>query len=150
MKLETSIKQKKSTNSNPQLQDVFSMFCGTDEMRPFMLNPFVVGNKTYATDAYALVRCDNDKINFEFENNEKPPNVESAIPEPNTSEIIDIDSVDWRSLMNKDEMIGDGQEVECGNCGGEGVCDGMLRYESNIYRYEYECPVCDGCGYEQE
>jgi hypothetical protein len=156
MKSESSINQ---TNSKilamiptPKgfLYDVFSMFCATDGSRPEMLKPFVVGNKTYATDATTLVRCDIDKINFEFENLEKPPKVEAAIPEINTSEIIDIDDIDWGSLMNKDETIGDGNDVECGHCCGDGNCEDSFPYKGKLYNFEYECPVCEGSGYEEE
>ena len=68
MKNETSINHVTPPDAKRLLGDVFSLFCGTDAMRPVMLNPFMVGDKTYATDAYTLVRCDNDKIDFEFEN----------------------------------------------------------------------------------
>lgn len=136
--------------AKPLLGDVFSLFCGTDTMRPVMLKPFIVGDKTYATDAYTLVRCDNDKIDFEFENKENPLNVEAAIPEINTSEIINIDDIDWKSLMNKDETIGDGNDVECGHCNGEGTYEDNFLYKGKFYDFEYECPVCDGSGYEEE
>jgi hypothetical protein len=139
-----------NNNGNNVLEAVFSLFYGNDVMRPVMLKPFVVGNNTYATDAYTLVRCSNDKIDFEFENKETLLNVEAVIPEINTSEIINIDSVDWIGLMNKDETIADGNDVVCGHCNGEGSCDDSFLYKNKFYDFEYECPVCDGSGYEEE
>lgn len=150
MRKETSLNHETAIGAKSVLGEVFSLFYGTDPMRPVMLKPFVIGNKTYATDAYTLICCDTDKIDFEYENNETPLNVESVIPEINTSEIIDIDAVDWIALMNKDETIGDGNDVECGHCKGEGTCYDNLLYKSKFYDFEYECPVCDGSGYEQE
>jgi hypothetical protein len=150
METKKSLHHENPHAAKPLLCDVFSLFYGTDPMRPVMLKPFVVGNKTYATDAYTLICCDTDKIDFQYENNETPPKVEAAIPEINTSEIIDIDGVDWASLMNKDETIGDGNDVECGHCNGEGNYDDSFIYKSKFYDFEYECPVCDGSGYEQE
>ena len=150
MEHETSINQCSPPDVKRLLGDVFSLFYGTDATRPVMLKPFVVGDKTYATDGYTLVRCDNRKIDFEFENNEKPLSVEAAIPETNTSEIINIDQIDWASLMNKDETIGDGNDIECGHCHGEGSCDDNVLYKGKFYDFEYECPVCDGSGYEEE
>ena len=132
------------------LSDVFSLFYGTDINRPVMLKPFVVGDKTYATDAHTLICCDTDKIDFVYENNETPLKVEAAIPEINTSEIVDIDAVDWVSLMNKDETIGDGNDVECGHCSGLGTYHDSFFYKSKFYDFEYECPVCDGSGLEEE
>jgi hypothetical protein len=150
MKNKTPVSKFDQTDEERVLGNVFSLFYSTDVMRPVMLKPFVVGNKTYATDAYTLVRCDNDKIDFEFENNEKPLNIEGAIPEINTSEIISIDQIDWVSLMNKDETIGDGNDVECGHCNGEGSFEDNFFYKGRFYDFEYECPVCDGTGYEEE
>lgn len=148
MEHETLLNHENPPIANVLLGDVFSLFYGTDPMRPVMLKPFVVGNKTYATDAYTMICCDTDKIDFEYENKETPLKVEAAIPEINTSEIIDIDAVDWISLMNKDETVVDGNDVECGHCKGEGTCDDNFLYKSKFY--DFECPVCDGSGYEQE
>ncbi len=145
-----NFKNATHANAKTALANVFQLFYSTDEMRPGMLNPFVVGNKTYATDGYTLVSCDNEKIDFEFQNNEKPLNVESVIPEPNTSEIINLDHIDWDSLMLTDETISDGNDVECGNCDGVGTCEETCFYKRKSYNYEYECPVCDGSGYEEE
>lgn len=150
MENKTSTNHENGNDAKRTLGDVFSLFYGTDPSRPAMLKPFVVGDKTYATDSYTLIYCDTDKIDFEYENNERPPNVEGVIPEINTSEIIDIDAVDWIALMNKDETIGDGNDVECGYCNGGGTCYDNILYKSKFYDFEYECPVCDGSGYEQE
>jgi len=150
MNNENLTKHENGNDANSVLSDVFSLFYGTDPIRPVMLKPFIVGNKTYATDGYTLICCDTEKIDFEYENNEPPLKVEAAIPEINTSEIIDIDAVDWVSLMNKDETIGDGNNVECGHCDGEGTCDDSVFYKSKFYNFEYECPVCHGSGYEEK
>lgn len=153
MKIENS-KAEGSTNAlplvNTVLSDVFSLFYGNDLLRPVMLSPFIVDEYTYATDAYTLVRCKSENIDFEWQNSEKPLNIKSVIPDENTLELIDIDSIDWGSLMNKDETIGDGNNVECGHCKGEGSVDDDFFYKGKFYSFEYECPVCDGSGYEEE
>jgi hypothetical protein len=115
-----------------------------------MLKPFIVGDKTYATDGYTMIMCDNDKIDFEFENNETPLNVKPVIPEPNTYEIINIDGIDWIGLMNSYETVGDGNDVECGHCKGFGTHYDNFLYKGKFYDFEYECPVCEGSGYEEE
>ena len=133
------------------LSKVFANFYSYDQMRPAMLNPFIVGDKTYATDGYTLVRCNTENIDFEYENKEEPLKVERVIPKINTSQIIDIDSIDWASFMNKDEMVGDGSDdVECGHCKGEGTCEESFYYKGERYTAEYDCPVCDGSGFEEE
>lgn len=139
-----------SDGKKTKLSEVFSLFCSSETLRPIMQKPFIVGSKTYATDAYTMVFCDSDKIDFEFENKEKPLNVEGVIPKINTKEIINLDSIDWDLYMNKDETIGDGNDVECGHCRGEGTYQDNVYYKNKFYDYEYECPVCDGSGYEEE
>lgn len=136
--------------SSTVLSDVFSLFYGNDPMRKVMLNPFEINGFTYATDAYTLVKCKSDIIDFEWENKEKPLSVDSAVPDYNTAEIINIDSIDWASFMNKDETIGDNNDVECGHCNGEGSVEDSFFYKGKFYNFEYECPVCDGSGYEEE
>lgn len=150
MENETFINNSSTTIELNPLKEVFYLFCATDAFRPVMLNPFIVGNKTYATDAYTLVRCDNSKIEFSFINNEKPLNVEGVMPSLNISEIINIDNIDWASFMTLEETIGDGVDIVCGNCKGEGDCDGSDFYKGKHYEYEYECPVCHGSGFEVE
>ena len=135
---------------NTVLSDVFSLFYGTDPLRPSMHNPFEVDGFTYATDAYTLVKCKSDLIDFDWHNCETPLKLNNVVPEINTSEIIHLDSIDWASLMDKDETIGDGNDVECGHCKGQGDCEDSFFYKGKFYDYEYECPVCDGSGYEEE
>lgn len=144
------MKKEITNQTESKLSEVFSIFYGYDAMRPVMQKPFVVGDYTYATDGYTLVRCKSEQIDFEFENKETPLNADGAIPIINKSEIVDLDCIDWASMMTKDETIGDGNDVECGHCKGEGGCDDSLYYKGKFYNYEYECPVCDGSGYEQE
>ena len=134
------------------LSEVFSLFYGTDEMRPAFLNPFVNGEYIYATDAYSLVRCKNEHIDFEYKQDDsiKKPDAEKVIPEATMSEILNIDSIDWISLMKSDETIGDGNDIECGHCKGNGSVEDDFLYKGKFYKFEYECPVCDGSGYEEE
>lgn len=115
-----------------------------------MASPFIVGSYTYATDAYSMVRCKTERVDFKFENTEQPLNAEAAIPEINASEIIDLDNISWTDLMTVDEKIGDGNDVICGHCEGNGSCEDSFVYKNKCYDYEYDCPVCDGSGYEEK
>ncbi len=132
------------------LKQVFALFCTIDEFRPAYANPFVVNGKAYATDGHSLVRCESDKIDFQIESENKILHIEKVIPEENTSEVVDIDCIDWASLMTEDELVGDGKDVECGHCEGMGTCEDSFLYKKQFYSYEYDCPVCDGSGYEEE
>jgi excinuclease UvrABC ATPase subunit len=133
-----------------KLEEVFSLFYSYDNSRPVMLNPFVVGDKTYATNGHILISCDSDKLDFEYENNEKPLDISKVVLEQNTYELINIDKVDWESLKTEDETIGNGEDVTCGHCDGYGSCEESIRYKNKSYNLEYECPVCEGSGLEEE
>ena len=74
-----------------------------------VLNPFEIDGFTYATDAHTLVKCKSKLVDFDWHNGETPLNVDNVVPQVNTSEIIDLDSIDWDSLMNKDETFGVGK-----------------------------------------
>jgi hypothetical protein len=131
------------------LEQMFHYFCCTDPFRTSMRMPFDVGDKTYATNAHILIRCDTDLIDFEYINNETPPDVLSIIPQPNTSEIIDLDSIDWLNLGTEDDLIESGDDVECGYCDGNGTLEESIFYKNRCYHYEFDCPVCDGSGFEE-
>jgi hypothetical protein len=134
------------TDKKTNLQKCFELFLGHDELRPVFDNPFVIENNTYATNAHVLIYCDSKHIDFEFKNKETAPNAKAIVPKENTSQIIDVDSIDWESFKTADEFKYIGDEIECGHCNGDGEFD---VYYKNRY-YDCECPVCDGSGYEAE
>lgn len=138
-----------ANNGNSILKSIFSLFCSSDPIRISLTNPFAIDDFTYATDAHALVRCKSDKIDFDYKSEGIPPSADKIIPQPNTSEIINIDSVDWAALMTEDETINDNNDVVCGNCNGEGTLGDNLSYKGKFYDFEYQCPVCEGAGFEE-
>lgn len=142
---------EENKNSNKTvLSEVFYMFCDIDEnMIPVFSNPFEINGTTYATDRFSLVYCDSNIIDFHYENKETPPNVNNIIPEINTSEIINIDSIDWLSLMTQNETTSVGSYVDCGHCDGFGTYEDSFFYKHKLYDYHYKCPVCEGTGHEQ-
>jgi hypothetical protein len=141
---------KAPDSSKTTVEEVFSLFYSTDPLRPGMHWPFVVGNRTYATDGYLMVGCNTDKIDFSYENKEKPIFIDGVIPKVNMQEVLDMDNVEWASLMKADETISKVENVECGHCKGEGKVEDSLYYKKRYHTYEYECPVCDGSGLEEE
>lgn len=136
---------------NTKLKEAFYLFCAEDNGRELFLNPFVVGDKTYATNSYIIIGCDTNKIDFEYENlsTEKHLIIENIIPDTNMNKIIDVDSIDWDSFMTSDELIAESSDVICGHCYGDGVYTDSFVYKNKSYDYEYECPVCHGTGYEE-
>ncbi len=134
--------------SNSPLQQAFYLIIDKDHFEERFKRPFHDNDKVYATDRHIMIFCDKENIDFEFENS-YTVNASAIVPEPNTSEIIDLDQHDWKSLMTADEVEYIGKEVECGNCGATGQCDGVEFYKEKKYDYTYECPVCAGTGMEE-
>jgi len=118
------------------------LFCGDDENRKPLLNPFNVGDYTYATNGHFGIRI-FPKLE-EYEKNEKLIKVE---------QIITFDKVDESHWIDIPE-IGLFEEIcICPDCGGSGKsndcpeCDGGgdVHWESE-YGHEYEaiCKTCHG------
>lgn len=128
------------------LIDAFSLFLGTDDLRPEMQNPFQINDKVYATDAYTLIRCDRSYCDFEVNNPHNAPNCEGVVPTPNTSEVLNLSKLDFDQFKTEDEYELTGEDIECKACDGTGLVD----WEFEHYTKEDDCPVCEGTGYEEE
>ena len=132
--------------AKPMLSDVFSLFIGEDELRPAMHKPFEINGKVYATDASTLVMTDKTNIDFVLDNEHTPPNCEAIIPKANTSLILDITKEMFELLKTADEYEFVGKDIECKACEG----DGEVEWYFENYTHEFDCPVCDGHGWEEE
>lgn len=146
MKNETSINHVTPPDAKRLLGDVFSLFCGTDTMRPDMQLPFEINGKIYATDAYTLIRCEKSHCDFEITNPHTPPNCEAVMPIPNTEKVLHIDKSVFEQYKTEDEYESIGEDVECKVCDGHGE----VEWEFESYTKDDDCPACDGSGYEAE
>lgn len=127
-----------------KLLEAFKLFLGDDELRPVMHNPFEFNGKVSATNGYALISCDKSHCDFEFLNPHTPPNVEAIIPKSNKHDILPINAVMFEKYKDVDDVDYIGEEVECDHCDGSGEVEWSYEH----YERSFECPVCDGDGYE--
>jgi len=130
------------------LQKAFALFVGNDQYRSGMHKPFEFDDKIYATDAYALIRCNKSDCDFEVivDTENKPPNVEGVIPESNCNKPLNIDKSVFNQYLTADETTLVGEDVVCRHCGG----DGVVEWEFERWTREFECPACKGTGLEAE
>jgi hypothetical protein len=153
MKTENLSSENVTANGvNPLLGNVFSLFTGFDKYRPVFDNPFEQNGRIYATDAHVLIRIDKSKIQYDNEKILKveQPNCEAIVPEKNCDEIVTVNAELFEQYKTEDELVKQGEDVECGLCNGEGTMTADYHYKGKWYKSEHECPVCDGSGYEEE
>lgn len=130
------------------MQQAFDLFVDSSDAR--MPAPFVIGDYTYASNGYRLIRCPNSLIDFEFTPPENHPDATKIIKPNNVLVDVLIDSINWeaRKTEFEEEKISD--EVKCGHCHGEGTLEDSVYYKDKFYHCEYDCPVCKGSGVEEE
>ena len=130
------------------LSDLFALFVSEDKSRPALLHPFEENGKVYATNGYALIRCDKVHCDFELKNMEYPsPSVASCIPVSSNDLILNIDSSIFDNYKKVDEEIDIGVDIECELCDGTGE----VEWECDDYAYTKmdECPACYGDGLKE-
>lgn len=125
-----------------KLEQCFSLFYGKDELRPKFNNPLTWNDKIFATDTYTLIYVDKSEIDFEFKNKYESPNLDSIIPNPNISEIINIP--DLEQYKTEDDLRKIGEDIKCSECDG----DGEVEWEYKRWTKTFDCPKCDGDGFE--
>ena len=134
------------TNENMVLGDVFSLFCGTDNIRPDMHKPFELKGKIYATDSITLIRCDKSYCDFEINNPETPPDCERIMPDENCNKVLNIDKSIFDKYKNEPMYKYIGKDVECATCHGQGEVD----WEFERHTKTFDCPACMGSGLSEE
>lgn len=139
---------KTTAIAESKLYNLFKSFCGFDEMRPAMMNPFIKNETVYATDAHLAIMVEKKDCDFIPENSyqDMAPAVEKVIPEPNISKIINLKQSDFDKFKNEDEYEYAGKDVQCKTCGG----GGEVQWSFEHWEKYFDCPKCDGCGLEEE
>jgi hypothetical protein len=119
-------------------------FCGDDEDRSELCNPFNIDEFTYATDGRFAIRIDRRN---EYDSFEGPQSVkkliahDAIIPEDKWMLIPDVEKlIKWEQC---DTCAGTGKIYTCPDCHG----DGNVHFTSDSgYDYDPECKNCDGNG----
>lgn len=135
-----------------KLEVLFSMFVSKDKDRPKMLTPFEDDGKVCATDCQVLIRADKELCNFEFQKQTTGHIIDTnaVFPQRNTNKKVEIVDYDFEKYRTEDEQVWTGNNVECGCCKGDGSFTEYIYYKNKSYDAEYDCPVCEGTGNEEQ
>lgn len=132
-------------------QKILNLFVSTDELRSWMQTPFIIDDKAYSTNGWALVAFDLKNLTeigeFRAFNADKLSGVYPL--EQNLDKTYSI--VDLKELFKKVPQVEDFDEEEkedtCEECSGSGEV--TFTYEDSKYKdheLDGECPICDGFG----
>ncbi len=124
------------------------MYCGTDELRPVMLNPFEIEGVIYATDAHQMIFTEKANVVFNVVNPDevKLPAANNIIPPVACRELLDLSKIDFETLKTEPEYRVIKEEKTCSECSGLGDVEWEYSCGLNTYYKDFECPVCKGSG----
>jgi len=125
-----------------KLEKVFSLFVGSDEVRPIFWKPWKCNGYTYATNSHILIRAPSDQCDFESSENEKSPKCDHFFINQTMDYVLPIKSIDIEKYRTKDELEGFDEDGNCMECRGSGE----VRWIYNCHSMNGECPECKGSG----
>lgn len=121
-------------------KEILEMYVGRRYPNPIKQREYV-----FATDGHILIKINESDIEGEYVSSDKP-NAEYVLIETRNSKTLSIGFID--KLLSDVEKVEDvkyiGEDVECKECNGEGT----VLWEYMSYTKEFDCPVCNGTGYE--
>lgn len=121
-------------------KEILEMYVGRRYPNPIKQREYV-----FATDGNILIKINESDIEGEYVSSDKP-NAESVLIETRNSKTLSIGFID--KLLSDVEKVEEvkyiGEDVECKECNGEGT----VLWEYMSYTKEFDCPVCNGTGYE--
>ncbi len=127
---------------------VLRIFTSKDDLREWMKNPFIVGDKAVATNGYSLVAV--PKWSGDYEKSEKTKMVYPV--EPNCNKIINTEQI--KDAFSKVPLVDDYEEIseqlKCKECNGYGEVEWEYDGDKRTYTLDADCPVCDGAGISLE
>lgn len=113
-------------------------FCAKDDVRSYLLQPFVIGGHTYATNGHIAVRVPGGEPDPE---QRLPEHVREAVLKMFATEYTDFEplpQIPAPTTCPDCNGAGTVEEAECDDCNGAG--------EFAHGSHEYECKECDGTG----
>lgn len=144
-----------SNECKPMLAEVYgnilNLYTGKDELRDWINKPFFIGNLAIATNAHELVFFDKNLSEIELDvcGNVNPQLILNNIPEQRNQEYkLNIEEIEnYLNIAPKVDVLKTvGKDVKCTECEG----DGQVEWEYERWTKEFDCPKCDGEGYESE
>lgn len=129
---------------NINYTELLNLFVNDDEMREWQNNPFRIGDKAIATDAFTMVIINADLTpDVQELTDYNHENVLSVIPE--TGGVLGkIDIKDIRSIIKECPKVDVTKTCDC--CEGEGEVEFQHEWNDKFYEKYCDCPVCEGEG----
>lgn len=122
---------------------ILKMFVGSDDLRPQLQSPALVGDSIFSTDAICLIKISKDLPNGDYSDNEKfPQSCDNLILEAKR-DLSEIETIKTEDLMLRMFNLNPSFDVlyeECEDCEGAGI------YECKCCENEVDCKNCDGDG----
>ena len=130
-------------------QELLSLFYDKENYwKPIMAAPYLKNGYVCATDTHIMIRIKAETLNGEY-NEIESLNID--FPADNCNFIISRHEIETvlSTIPKIEEKIKVGKDIECEECDGEGEVKWEYLDNSGLRHYEYyECPICDGSGYE--
>lgn len=131
--------------------NILNLYIGNDELRDWINKPFFIENLAIATNAHELVFFDKKLSEIELDvcGNINPQLILNNIPKHRNQEyklnIFEIEEC-LKNAPKVDILKTVGKDVKCTECEG----NGQVEWEYERWTKEFDCPKCDGEGYESE
>lgn len=123
-------------NETEKLKKAFSLFVGTDELRPALLKPFKQNGFYFSTDAHSLIMAP-ENLDLGYSEQQTPDCLKVFPKDRNDPIEISIAHIE-KILLEKTPLID--ETIECSSC------DGFGTEECNL-GHDHDCEDCDGKGY---
>jgi hypothetical protein len=127
-------------------EQLFNLFVSDYDIDCKTLKPFELNGYVYATDKHIIIRCKKEHVDFPAQILEDPLKADGVFLEHNTNKQITFNDIDFELYKDKPELELKGADIYCRECNGEGE----VVWEYGRWEKEFECPACDGDGYESK
>lgn len=129
--------------------DILEMFTSPYSSREWMNRPFSLDGHTGATDGQCLILM-KEKVKAAHISGETEAYVWGVIPKEKFE--IKISLKELKEAIKKVPMIDEleYEDIECQCCDEEGEVEFAFSHGGREYHHDYECPICDGSGFELE
>jgi len=127
-------------------QQILERFCGTDEMRAWMMTPNKVGDKVVATDSVfmAIIPAIHDPERKEADEKTKTMLIRFLNTKKEISHTIPLENIQQALAKCQKKKVPATKICQC--CKGDGYVEYDFEYDSKTYEKELECPICNGDG----
>ncbi len=123
-------------------------YCSTDETRPYITKPFLVGGYAVATNGHVMVMIPEDMHPDVVKDSDAPnETVLEIIALFSDAEFKLADVPDYPAKQKCLVCVGAGKVsfTDCKECHG----DGAVNFFNDFNEYEHTCQSCKGCGHKK-